>query len=353
MSIKAVIEFKYHHEEELDDFIKGCKVYIFKEDKKIELLKKTTLLELDTNKIDGFFINIPISILNFRILKLPELEKRRLREIIPFELEGSILTKQQDLIFDFISEKLDGGGIKALVAFIDKNLISDFLSYLKGRGIVPSALICSQLRDNISSDIEEFAKKIINSTDKDSNMNEIIEELKNPTIRLFDKDISLTGLKVELLRPALKTSVLILTLLVITSVWLGFKLIINLKEQSLIKKDILIGYKLLFPEDQKITDELYQLKSRLKVLKEKKEAIIDIKALDVLKRLSKTQGITLSELIIERENIKMKGDAPNMEELERFKRELTWIKGLTISNVNHSDKGNYAFSASGRIGNEP
>ncbi|MCX8069644.1 MAG: hypothetical protein N2738_03990, partial [Thermodesulfovibrionales bacterium] len=348
---------KYPLVQDTESYFNDLRVFVFSYDNKgLEFNKECPLLELDLSKVESIFINLPLDLLNFRIITCPDLDRRKIREIIPLELEGNILTKKDDLIFDYISEKNSEGALKVLVVYTDKRLISNFLASLKERGIIPSSMICAQFRPLVSSGIDYFAQKIINIANRqdDSLVDLIKEELTSPTIKLTDKELSLTELRDNVFKPLYKVSQFFLSFLIITSLWLLFRIFTDFNERVTLMKEIKSRYITLFPEDKKISDEIYQLKSKLKVLKDKEDAIMGIKGLDVLKKLSevKKEGITLNELTLEKDSIKMKGDAVSMEEIERFKKELSWIKGLNISNVNQTDKGVFAFSASGRLDSE-
>lgn len=353
MSKKAVIDIQYPIQQDLET----SPVFVFNYDQKmIELDKECTLSDVDLSTIESFLINLPISLLNFRIITCPDLERRKIREIIPLELEGSILTKKEDLIFDFISEKVKDGSLKVLVAYIDKSSITKVLDLLKEKGIVHSAMLCCQFKKSLSQNLDDFANNLFNIKEntKEEKVNLIIEELQSPTIRLTDKELSLTKLKDTIFKPLYKLSILILIFLIVTSLWLSFGIFTDMTQKSALIKEIKTNYMNLFPDDKKISDELYQIKSRLKVLKDKEEAIIGLRGLDILKRLSeaKKEGIVLNEVILERNNLKIKGDATSMEELEKFKKELSWLKGINISNVNQTEKGFFTFNASGIMSNE-
>lgn len=316
-------------------------------------VKQCSLSEIPVNDITSFTLNLPIKILNFRVINLPSLDNKRLREIIPYEIEASILTKKEDLVFDFLSEPSDKGGLETLVVYIDRHVLQNIIAPLQGLGINPSVITSTGIRRTLSEGIKGCANRLLAYEDISQEEALMLEaqELSSPTIRLSDKEIAVLGLKEEIIRPIFKTGLLSVALLTLLIGWLVFDAVTTTRESAAMKRELRSRYTGLFPEDRRISDENYQLKSKIRALQDKGESLISISAVEILARLSsaKIEGVIINELSVERENLKVQGEVPSVEAIEAYKKRLAWINNPVVSNVTQGERGLYSFMLSGKI----
>jgi type II secretory pathway component PulL len=320
-------------------------------------IKTCSLSEVPTKDIKSYALNLPLQVLNFRLLNLPNIAHKRLRDIIPYEIEGHILTKREDLVFDFLIEPKDGGGLRTVVVYMDRGVLQEVIGPLKKLGINPVVITCSTLRGALSEGIEGLAERLVRLEGQSPNVSceddPILEaqELLTPVIRLSDRETAVEGLKEGLIRPIFRTALLIVILLCILTGWLIFNISTTARESASLKRDLRARYTTLFPDERKVSDENYQLKSKIKTLQDKAQTLIGVNAFDVLKGLSmsKVEGIIISELSVDKDTIKLKGESQSIEAIEAYKKGLLWVSNPMVSDVLQAEKGLYSFRLSGRL----
>jgi type II secretory pathway component PulL len=119
------------------------------------------------------------------------------------------------------------------------------------------------------------------------------------------------------------------------------------REIASIRKEMRNQYAALFPREKSITDELYLLKSHLKEIQVKGDAIVDVDLLRLLVEISekKNQRVVLHELSLDRDLITMKGDADSVNEAETMKVALGGLfKEVSFSEIKPSGAGKFFFT---------
>jgi type II secretion system protein L len=88
---------------------------------------------------------LPASFVSFRNLTVPFKEKKKISQILPFELETTLPYAPEDVVADFsrldLKDGRDHSGI--LAAAVEKERIESFLDLLKARGIEPDIVTVS------------------------------------------------------------------------------------------------------------------------------------------------------------------------------------------------------------------
>lgn len=303
-------------------------IYIFNETHSgFELQKKVeTSSDESLKEAADFHLSLPIGLLNFRILEFPFTDKEKLRKVIPFELDNLIIGGVNNVVYDFTVFDGSGDNHKVLAAYIEKKMLGDIISKFISIGIDPriitsleSGRIFRDKKENIASEL--LAPEIISGEER---INSAIQELRSHTLNFrkgeyaYTKDIEKSGKKIKL------TLMLLISLAFVINATLAFKIITSNNEISSLKHQIRSLYSSLFPADKKITDELYQMKSHMKNIREKADMIIGVNPLDLMMNLSlkKSQGIIMEEINLEKEIITMKGEAASMSDLDAMKKNL-------------------------------
>lgn len=348
MSTLAFIDVNRQKNDETNITTYDYRVFIFtKKGKDITFLKETSLTEQDIKSVDTFYINLSSDLIDLRVIKLPSIDEQKAKQIVPFELEGKILLKREDLIFDIIKISNDGD---TLVVYTDKNELYKILQPLKQLGIIAQTITSIHIRkiseEGFSILNYDMTNNRIESPDEKIDL--FKKEIISPIILLKDKWIRGDEIKVAILNPLLKIGLL---LLIVITLWFAFTTYSNVLITTEMKNSITSHYKTLFPDEKKITDEVYQLRSKIKVLEEKADAIGGIDALNILKNLSeaKTEGILFQEISLEKDVIKLKGEASKVDDVERFKNSIKWAKNVVVSDINQAEGGKYNFKATIKI----
>lgn len=302
-----------------------------------ELLEKTQLNNV-IRDLKDFYLSLPANLLNFRILEFPFTDREKLQKVIPFELDSLIIGGSGSVVFDFIVIDSSDMNNKILVTYIEKKRLAHIIHRFSGIGIDPPIITSLELahiirhrKDNIA--LELIKNEIISDEER---LNSAIEELKSPSINLrigefaYTKDLEKVSKKTELLL------ILLLMLLFIINVTIGFRIFVKNKEITDAKNQMRTFYSSLFPDDKKITDELYQMKSHLKAINERADLLIGAFPLEILENLSKkkTKGVVIDELNIDKEIITIKGQADSMGNLDDMKRSLSEVyKNISVTDI--------------------
>lgn len=310
-------------------------------------------------KIEDFYLSIPLKMLSFRILNLPFSDKKKITEVIPFELQGLIMENVNDIVFDSVCLGKDDDRFNVLVVYIEKSRFNSILSALSNAGIDPvvagSIEIGYILKETM--DPGQVTKKLIDYADKsyvklEENMDFISEEMQNPTINLRTGDFEFKGDTLRLSRVIKVMTSLLIAIAIIANVDMSYRILKDKKDISIIRKEMKRSYLELFPSEKRITDELYQLKAHLKEIREKRDLIGGVRTTDFLLNLShkRSGGIVFHEIGISTEGLSLKGEAASMEEINNLKAGLSGIiQEINTSDVKPVAGGRLGFTVSGRI----
>lgn len=304
-------------------------IYVFNETNHGYELQKTIEISSDESlkEVSDFYLSLPIGLLNFRILKFPFAEKEKLLKVIPFELDNLIIGGVNNVVYDFTVVDSSEDNHMVLAAYLEKKILGGIISKFVSMGIDPrivtsleSGRIFRDKKESIATEL--LAPETISGEER---INSAIQELRSHTFNFrigefaYTKDIEKSGKKIKL------TLMLLISLAFVFNATLAFKIITSNNEISSLKHQIRSLYSSLFPADKKITDELYQMKSHMKNIREKADMIIGVNPLDLMMNLSakKSQGIVMEEINLERELITMKGEAASMSDLDAMKKTLS------------------------------
>lgn len=299
--------------------------------------------------VEEFYLSIPLELLDFRILKLPFSDREKLNGIIPFELGGLIIGDVDSVVFDFVVLGSSDGSFDVLVAYAKKEIIRDILERLSSLNIDPKVITSVELKIK-SRNAEEFAAQLAGyeTMDDEMRINAAREEIIAHTINLRTGPFAYTK-DMERLGKALKATYILSALLalVIISIF-AFRIVTAKVEASSTKKQMKYIYVNIFPAEKKITDELYQMKSHIKDIKDKRDALTGVYPLELMLVLSQkpVQGAAFNEVNIDREIITIKGEAASMDDIDRTKRRLSeFLSDVSISDIKPSKEGKTLFTA--------
>lgn len=339
-----------------DDKEKELSIYVFKSSQGRFEFEKTIkhtssgAPDWKSDNIKGYYLSLPLNLLNFRVLKLPFSDRERLKKVIPFELDGLILGGTDSIVFDTI--KLNGEDV--LVTYIEKIKLAAILTKLSSFNFDPSVVTSIELHNVISRGAKNIIQSIINPeklTD-DARINAAGGEISSNLLNLRTGSLAYTK-ETEKIKKTLNVtaalSILLASLIVMSLV---FRLVTEMREASSIKKELKEIYTNLFPEDKKIADELYQMKSHIKNLKEKGDALAGIYPLRFLAGLSQgmTHGVVFNEINLDKDLVTIKGEALSMDNIGKMKAMLSEIMtNVSVDDIKPSAEGKLLFTVSAKI----
>jgi type II secretory pathway component PulL len=106
-------------------------------------------------------------------------------------------------------------------------------------------------------------------------------------------------------------------------------------------------YATLFPNEKKVTDELYQMKSHMREIKEKGDALLGVYPLQFLLDISQTtvQGVSFTEIGIDRDLSTMQGEASSMDDIDKIKARLSASRAnVSVSDIKPLPTGKILFT---------
>jgi type II secretory pathway component PulL len=346
MSKILIIDFM---EKELFTYLLEIKKngYEVKESKRYPLSDRYDFsLDVVTEDIESAYLSLPVSSLNFRFIDLPFSDKERIREILPFELDGLILGGSNEVIFDDAVIGSSGNKYQVLAVYIEKNILRELLEKLKLYRIDPVSIISIELREVLKDFTSERLLSPVMLEDKDR-IALAFEEIKKPTINLRRDEFSYTR-DVERTRKSLKvTAVLMILLVLVLAADLLLRIVTVRHEIVFLKNEMRKRYQEVFPGEKNIVNELYQLKSHMKELKGKEELYVGVNPLNLLLNLSQIdkQGIVFNEVTADRVNLIMKGEAPSLSDIQHVRGKLeSFFNEVTISDSKSSSQGTMLFT---------
>ncbi len=300
--------------------------------------------------VDEFYLNIPLNALSFRILELPFKDKEKIRKVVPIELEGLLLSGQGEPVFDVVP--LEGKGV--LVIFLAARRLRDVITGLNSSGIDPCVITSYGLRVALKRGANEIAGYLMapDELSRDERLHAMKEEARAPLINLRTGPVAYTKDTEGIKKKLRVTASLALILALLINMFLLYRTMTYRRESSVIRSEIRSIYTTLFPEEKRISDELYQMRSNIKSAKERADAFAGVRALHFLKEVSKKMagGIVFSEVNISAETVTMRGETASMESLGKAKEALTELMAdIKISDIKNSAEGKTVFTLTGRL----
>jgi type II secretory pathway component PulL len=321
--------------------------YELKENRKYPLPEKYDFpAETIAGGFDNVYLSLPAGLLNFRVLDTPFSDRERIREVLPFELDGIMLGGTDKALFDDIIVGKTDNLYQALAVYIEKSAVRDMLVKLNSCGADPVFITSLELRKIVKEFSPEKLLFPIN-LDDDERITLAMEELHSPTINLRREEFTYTR-DIEKTKRYLKTTAFLVMLIAfVVSASLLFQIMTTKNEIAALKNDMRKKYQELFPQEKNIMNEVYQLKAHMKELSGKEELFIGVSPLDVLWKLSqivKTSAV-FYETSADKGNLILKGEATSLSDVQKVKDDLgKFFDDVNISDSKTSVQGKMLFT---------
>ncbi|MBF0345737.1 MAG: hypothetical protein HQL06_16100 [Nitrospirae bacterium] len=312
----------------VDIFIRKTSGYTFDETIRLEFGGSTCELlkeYIDDSALTSY-LSLPSDILNYRIIEMPFSDKNKIISTLPYALEGLIRGTYDSCVADCIVLGQDDadGRFQVLVVYIDKEALRNKLSELKVVGVEPKAITSLELRYKLSRLSVDALYDNVQLTDE-ARITMCQEEIATPLINLakgelaYSKDIvkTIRNLKIALLITAL--------IIMLTGAYTVYKIhLVNNRVETL-KSYMIDSYKKQFSEEVRVIDPIYQLKAKIKKIKEERGFFNSISPLQNLAILSgiNVSNVVLIELEMTTDKMTLKGEAVKISDVDEYKDKLT------------------------------
>jgi type II secretory pathway component PulL len=303
----------------------------------------------ETADIGEFYLSIPIEVLNFRILNLPFGNREKLQKVIPFELDNLITGGSANVVFDTIVLDRGEDSTEVLVAYIERKTLYNLLTKLARRDIDPRIVTSLDLRSVVGAEKGDIAWQLLNPEKLQAadRIDAAKEELSAYTLNLRTGPFAYTKDTEKMWRRLKKTALIGIVLALVINADLLFRTITTRQEVSVIKREMRNVYAGLFPGEKKIADELYQMKSHIKDIKENGDLLLGVNPLQFLMYLSekRSDGAVYNEIDLEKGLIKLKAEAVSMEAINQAKASLSkYLSDVSVSEVKPAVNGKLFFT---------
>ncbi len=300
------------------------------------------------------YLSLPLSWLDFRVLTLPIGDPDKLRDVIPFELDSLILGGAQNVVFDIAVIAPSGeGSFDVLVVYLKKNLLRSLLDVMAARGVDPRVVTSLDLGAALRNGTGTLAERVLQAPQLNDplRMEAASAELSSPVTNLRRSDFAYRKDTRRLARSLRISACLLIALASVVHLYLGAEIILERKGTAAVNRAQQQTYAALFPNQKKIADEVYQLRAQVKALKEKAESLTGVDTLGLLLALSKKnpKGVQMNELIIMKNALTIKAEAPSLAESERLKSALSEsLVSVTVTDVKPHPDGRTMFTVNAR-----
>jgi type II secretory pathway component PulL len=308
------------------------------------------ILPEEFKSIDEAYLSLPLHILNFRLVELPFSDKKKVLELLPFELDGIILDGSGSVVFDACLIGNENDMSTVLVAYIRKEILAGLLAKFRSRGIDPRVVLSLETRHLIEhASVADFADQILTPltfSDEDR-IETAAKEMQNPTVDFRKAEFIYTADTVRLKKSLRITAVFAALILILFITQSTLSIMSSGKEIRAIKEERRKAYQAIFPGEKKITSESYQLKAHLKGLKEKEILFLGTSPLQVLLKLAKASspGASLNEITVERDIIILKGECASLSDVQEIKNRFDeFLIGSSITDTKPASENKISFT---------
>ena len=306
--------------------------------------------------VEDSCLSLPLGLLDFRVLELPFSDISKIRELLPFELDGLVLGGAADIVFDVHILGESNSGAKVLVAYLPKRTLKKILDSLKTAGLDPKTVTSVDLSHILRAEVssQEIVSLLTTpgTLQGQERLRQAAKEIRSPSINLRRGELAYT-VDTEKTKKSLRTmAVLAFLVLLVFLADLSFMTISIRRKNMEIKDDMRKTFLSLFPNEKRVTSETYQLKAHIKELKDKERSFKGISPLDTMLDLSRIRpGMKLSEITMDEDTIVLKGESGSLSDVQRLRNELGGImKDVTISDTRPSAQNGILFTLTARPG---
>ncbi len=307
-------------------------------------LSPEVLKSLSVDEHDTICLSVPLALLTLREQDYPFSDKNKIRETIPYELEGIVLGDVSDYVIDHVVIESTDLKSRVLVACLEKAKLKSIIDMFSSAGLEPKSITSLDLRfpDGRSGGFIEGAIADIDQRSKGA-----LDEVRNPTITLRQDELAYTGHVEKFIKNLRIAGLLVLVLLVILAANFILGLTTARNEHQRLTDELQGVYRKVFPEDKTIIDAERQFKGNMKSLLIKKEALGGIPVLDILRdmALHNKRNVRLHEFSADGKNLIMKGSAVSFEDVESLKNDyLSVFESVKVTDSDATGDAQITFT---------
>ncbi len=298
--------------------------------------------------IDEFFLSIPLSTLDFRVLTLPFSDKEKIEKTVPFELDNLIIGSHDSIVFDTSVIISSEDAHDVLVTYIKKEILSSMIKRFAAMDMDPRVVTSIELEKILRSGSPDIPGSLTNNTMLHPDERITIAEhvIGASTINLRKGNFFYRKDEEKLWGKLKMTAIIFLLLAVVLNALFLVNIFSARKQVSETKKEMRTFYQSLFPNERKITDELYQMKSHVREVRDAGEKLLGVNPMEILRNLAlHISGVTFDEISLDQNLITMNGTAGSMDDISRMKDNLSrFLTDVSVSDITMTENGDTLFT---------
>ena len=284
-------------------------------------LESEALKSLPSAGCDNICLSVPLNLLTLREQTFPFSDKDKIRDTIPFELEGIVLGSISDYVVDHIIIESYEVGSRVLAVCMEKSKLKKTIDMFSSANLEPKLVtsLDARLCEGKSEALLEPA-----ISDPGVRAEAARQEVTDPLINLRRNELAYMGDVVKFVGRLRLTAVLVLILMIVLAANFTLSFMGQKKEYKLLTDQIEGVFRQVFPEDKKIIDPDRQFKGNMTMLIKKKAALGGVPVLDIMKDIAEQniKNVTLHEFNADGKNIVLKGTANSFEDVEALKNNI-------------------------------
>ena len=304
-----------------------------------------------------YVISVPISKLGIRALDLPMDDLDRVREVLPFELEGLILADPATVTHDAVFLTDTGETRRVLAVNMEDKALSELLSGLKTLHIDPKCITSSELGE-LAAQVRSGGSlaELISAgvkPDEATARARARSEAETPTVNFRRDRFSYTRDIETVKRHAIKALGLLAAvfLLLLIHFWLNAS-IVERKARALEDQSLTL-YSSLFPDQEARSSKGLGFKAKAGISELEKEAELyrGADALGLMMKLQehKIEGLTISDITVDLATVTLRGTAKGLEPVHSLKGALEgFLYEVKLTESGVDAKGGTGFTITAR-----
>jgi type II secretory pathway component PulL len=273
------------------------------------------------------YLSLPVSMLNFRTLEFPFGELDKVRQALPFELEGLVLKGTDEIVMDAFPVSQTDTTYKVAAVYAEKNALRKMLDSLSALNTEPRVIGSIELRE-IKDSGKSIQEALMEHSVPGGEGRVVLarEEMAAPLINLRRGPLAYTREKEEMRRSLRLSAILMGLILMVFSATLGVKIYALNKERSEVDNYIRRSYTQTLGQPPPAgASPSTILKSKIRELEERKNFLSGVPALKIMRSLTalKPQGMAFNDIAMTKERVTVKGEAPSIAEVEGLKQKMS------------------------------
>jgi hypothetical protein len=299
-------------------------------------------------------LSLPLSMLDFRVLELPFDEPERIREVLPFELEGIILGGTERVVMDaVVLGKTEEGKTRTLAVYVEKATLERLITGLSELGADPRVVTSVELARVIheAGTGEDLERLLLESppAGEDWREEKAEGELSLSTVNLRQGELAYTRDEERTRRSLAFAAVGLIALILVLAGDVLVRAARVEREAQAVQKELLSAYTGIFPGEkpERVAGLSYKLKARMEEMRGKSEDLRGVSPLEFLMKLQAAlpRGIVVDVLTLDTGFVIVKGKADTLTQVEEAKSSLdTFLHDVKIMDTGQAVGGKTAFT---------